>query len=72
MYYDDAFLRRFSSRAQTRIAAIMALVDEQYSERSFKTKLEVTTRDIQYAQGYNWGTQVWAVSYTHLTLPTKA
>ena len=60
VYYDDSFQERFGANAITRIMAIMALVDEQFSENSFQTKLEVVTKDIQQAIGYNWGTFNWA------------
>ena len=55
-YYDDAFYQKFgrnSTRASTRVASIMELVDEKYSESSFETKIEITTRDIKHATGYN-------------------
>ena len=59
VYYDDAFYAKFGSRSFTRIAAIMAVVAEQYSETSFRTKLEVTMRGVEYAKGFNWGIQTW-------------
>ena len=58
VYYDDAFHERFGTTTKTRAAAIMALVEEQYSESSFKTKLNLVTKDIKHAQGYNWGTSL--------------
>ena len=59
VYYDDAFHQRFSSNVNIRITAIMDLVDEQFSESSFKTKLNVITKDIQHAAGYNWEELEW-------------
>jgi len=54
VYYDDAFYQKFNYRSQTRIQAIMALVAEQYSETSFKTKIDISLRDIKYARGDSW------------------
>ena len=36
MYYDDNFKRKFGEEADTRIDAIMALVDEQFDEMQVK------------------------------------
>ena len=35
VYYDDMWKEEFKENAETRIDAIMALVDEQYSEDTF-------------------------------------
>ena len=35
VYYDDVWKEQFKENAETRIDAIMALVDEQYSENTF-------------------------------------
>ena len=35
VYYDDVWKEEFKENAETRIDAIMALVDEQYSEDTF-------------------------------------
>ena len=35
VYYDDVWKEQFKENAETRIDAIMALVDEQYSEDTF-------------------------------------
>ena len=36
VYYDDNFKRKFGEEADTRIDAIMALVDEQFDEMQVK------------------------------------
>ena len=41
----------------------MAVVAEQYSETSFKTRLQITLRGVEYAKGYNWGLQNWNENY---------
>ena len=33
VYYDGCFAKKFGSKAKTRIRALMAIVDEMYSER---------------------------------------
>ena len=33
VYYDSCFGKKFGSKAKTRIRAIMAIVDEMYSEK---------------------------------------
>ena len=63
VYYDDAFYEKFTIRSLTRIVAIMAVVAEQYSETSFKTRLQITLRGVKYAKGYNWGQQNWNENY---------
>ena len=49
VYYDDAFYQKFGTRFFTRIAATMALVAEQYSEHSFKARLEMTMKSVKHA-----------------------
>ena len=57
VHYDDMFAEEFKrSGAVDRVAAIMAIVDEMYSETdTLKTELEVTTVAIEHAKGENWG-----------------
>ena len=59
VFYDDLFHQQFPSTAKTRISAMMALIDEVYSESSFKTKLDVNTKVIKHAKGKNWGIKIW-------------
>ena len=50
------FKEEFKERAVTRVEAIMAIVDEVYSEKdTLKTELEVNTVDVVHAAGENWG-----------------
>ena len=61
VYYDDMFDEEFGSAAVTRIVAIMAIVDEMYSEKdTLQTELEVNTIAIEHASGENWGTKSWS------------
>ena len=49
----------------TRIEAIMAIVDEMYSEKdTLKTELEVKTVAIEHAEGKNWGLEDWYSNFT--------
>ena len=41
VYYDDVWKEQFKENAETRIDAIMALVDEQYSENTFAVFLNM-------------------------------
>ena len=50
------FKDEFGDRVNTRIEAIMAIVDELYSEKdTLTTEMEVTTVAIEHASGSNWG-----------------
>ena len=50
------FKEEFGDSVDTRIEAIMAIVDEMYSERStLTTEFEVTTIAIEHSKGSNWG-----------------
>ena len=54
MIYDDCFQREFGSGAATRARAVMAIVDEMYSEKeSLETTIE-WTETILYARGRDW------------------
>ena len=60
VFYDDAWKKRFGSRAVKRAGAIMALVDEIYSEKdTLKTILDVNVVGIEHAKGENWGGAKW-------------
>ena len=59
VYYDEAFYQRFGARSRTRAAVIMALAAEQYLEPSFKTRLEISVKDMVRAAGYNWANFSW-------------
>merc|ERR1719295_1749685 len=62
VYYDDVWKEEFKENAETRIDAIMALVDEQYSEDTFATEVAV-----EYAEGENWNRQ-WYTGSTGAVL----
>ena len=56
VYYDDMFNDQFGEAAVTRIEAVMAIVDEMYSEsETLKTVIDVNTVGIEHAAGSNWG-----------------
>jgi len=56
VYYDDLFKSKFPSTADSRVEAIMAIVDEMYSEKdTLTTEIEVNTIAIVHQSGYNWG-----------------
>ena len=54
MIIDDCFQREFGSGAATRVRAVMAIVDEMYSEKeSLETTIE-WTETILHARGRDW------------------
>ena len=56
VYYDDMFKEEFGDTVNTRIEAIMAIVDEMYSEKNtLTTEFEVTTIALEHSRGSNWG-----------------
>merc|ERR1711962_206866 len=56
VHYDDMFAAEFKSDAVNRVAAVMAIVDEMYSEKdTLKTEIEVITVAIVHEKGENWG-----------------
>ena len=60
VYYDDLFKEQFQDRAETKIAAIMAAVDQMFSEQdSLKTTIDVNTVATVHAPGKNWGDGRW-------------
>ena len=59
MYYDDDFKDKFGSLAVTRVYAVMAIVDEMYSEKdTLKTELEVDTIAVEHAAGERWSAEL--------------
>ena len=59
------FKAEFGDRAVKRIEAIMAIVDEMYSEKdTLKTELEVKTVAIEHAEGKNWGLEDWISNFS--------
>ena len=55
VYYDDLFHKQFGSAAKTRIYAVMAIVDEMFSEKdTLQTEVKVHTIAIEHAVGENW------------------
>ena len=65
VYYDDMFKSNFERSAETRIEAIMSIVDQMYSEKdTLTTEIEVNLVAIEHANGSNWGNFDW---YTKLT-----
>ena len=55
VYYDDAFKKDFGANAVTRVEAIMAVVDEMYSEKdTLETEIEINVVGIENAEGFNW------------------
>ena len=59
------FKADFPRSAETRIEAIMSIVDQMYSEKdTLTTEIEVNLVGIEYAKGSNWGKFDW---YTELT-----
>merc|ERR1711973_874157 len=67
VYYDDMWKEEFKENAETRIDAIMALVDEQYSEDTFATEVDVEVVSVEYAEGENWNRQ-WYTGSTGAVL----
>ena len=70
VYYDDMFDEEFGGAAVTRVAAIMAIVDEMYSEKdTLKTEIKVETVAIEHAAKENWGTKSWESEVLCTTCP---
>ena len=60
VYYDDLFKKQFKERAESKVTAIMAAVDQMYSQQdSLKTIIDVNTVAIVHAPGKNWGDGRW-------------
>ena len=72
VYYDDVFRSQFGGRAITRIEAIMAIVDEMYSEKdTLTTEFEVSTVAIEHAKGRNWALDKWGANFSPWSSPSK-
>ena len=54
LVYDDCFQKEFGSRATTRARAVMAIVDEMYSERDTLTTVIEWTDTVIPASGHDW------------------
>ena len=55
VYYDDKFARYFGNLTVKRVTAVMAIVDEMYSEKdTLTTEIKVETVGIEHAKGYDW------------------
>ena len=65
IYYDDIFYKKIGksskNRAIERITAVMAIVDEMYSEKdSLTTEIDVEIVAINHAEGNDWSqNQSW-------------
>ena len=71
VYYDDLFHKQFGSAAKTRIHAVMAIVDEMYSERdTLQTEVKVHTIGVEHAVGENWSGPYWRNEVLGENLPT--
>jgi len=57
VYYDDLWKNRFNEEADTRVDAVMALVDEMFSEETLQTKLQFDVESVKWVKG-----DVWAIS----------
>ena len=68
------FDAEFGNRTNTRIEAIMAIVDEMYSEKdTLTTEFEVTTVGIEHASGSNWGiVSDWGADLSPWSNPTDS
>jgi len=71
VYYDEVWKAEFGAEANARVDAIMALVDEQYSESTFATNVDVEVVAVEYAQGQNWNRQ-WYTGSTGAILCARA
>ena len=66
------FKAEFGDRAVKRIEAIMAIVDEMYSEKdTLKTELDVKTVAIEHAKGRNWALEKWGPNFSPWSSPSK-
>ena len=59
------FKADFPRSAETRIEAIMSIVDQMYSEKdTLTTEIEVNLVAIEHANGSNWGNLDWETELT--------
>ena len=71
VYYDDLFDKQFGSAAKTRIHAVMAIVDEMYSEKdTLKTEIKVNLVGVKHAVGEVWGGKDWKREVLGENLPS--
>ena len=71
VYYDDLFDKQFGSAAKTRIHAVMAIVDEMYSEKdTLKTEIKVNVVGVKHAVGQVWGGKDWRTEVLGENLPS--
>ena len=62
VYYDDGFKKQFGDKSNTRIKAVMAIVNNMYSEvDSLTTKVDVQLVGVKHAEGKNWSGDFSAV-----------
>ena len=70
VYYDDLFDKQFGAAAKTRVHAIMAIVDEMYSEKdTLKTTIKINTIGVKHAVGEEWSGD-WRKTVLGENLPT--
>ena len=59
------FKSNFQRSAETRIEAIMSIVDQMYSEKdTLTTEIEINLVAIEHANGSNWGNYQWSKELT--------
>jgi len=51
VYYDDRWKKRFGEESDTRADAVMALVDEMFSEETLQTQLHFTVESVNHVPG---------------------
>ena len=65
VYYDDLFDKQFGAAAKTRVHAIMAIVDEMYSEKdTLETTIKINTIGVKHAVGEEWSGDWSCLLYT--------
>ena len=70
VYYDDLFDKQFGAAAKTRVHAVMAIVDEMYSEKdTLKTTIKINTIGVKHAVGEQWDGD-WRTTVLGENLPT--
>ena len=70
VYYDDLFNKQFGAAAKTRVHAVMAIVDEMYSEKdTLKTTIKINTIGVKHAVGKEWSGD-WRTTVLGENLPT--
>ena len=70
VYYDDLFAKQYGAAAKTRVHAVMAIVDEMYSEKdTLKTTIKINTIGVKHAVGEEWSGD-WRKTVLGENLPT--